>query len=343
MRHFSWGSSSMLMFNILMPVRVLTSMELEKQIQSLREKFDQVKAEVNRIVIGQEELIEKMLIAIVANGHVLIEGVPGLAKTLLIKTLAKTLGCEFKRIQFTPDLMPSDIIGSKIYDPKTGAFYVRKGPIFTNILLADEINRAPPKTQSALLEAMQERQVTIDVETYKLTPIFIVFATQNPIEHEGTYPLPEAQLDRFLMKLIINYPERQKEAEILEKYSSMDADELEVKQIMDINGIIQAQRIVKHIRVERPIIEYILDLTYATREHNDVRLGISTRGALNLLRVAKARALLHGRFYVTFHDVKTLVPDVFRHRILLKPEAMLELNVEDIIKEILEKVPLPSL
>jgi len=312
---------------------------VKKDVKSIREILLTVKNQIANVIIGQDEVIENLLTSIIANGHVLVEGFPGLAKTLLVKTLAKTINCDFKRIQFTPDLMPSDVIGTKIYDPKSSEFYIKKGPVFTNILLADEINRAPPKTQSALLECMQERQVTIDVETYRIPEPFFVLATQNPIEQEGTYPLPEAQVDRFLMKLIISYPERSKEEKVMEKYGR---DYIyEIKRVADPQHIIQAQEIARKIKATKPIRNYILDLVEMTRMHDDVLLGLSTRAALHLLIASKAKALLSGRTYTTDHDVKSVAPHIMRHRIKLKPEAILERSVEDVIKEIINETPVP--
>jgi len=311
----------------------------EDNISIVRQILVAVENQVKEVVIGQDDVVENLLIAMMSGGHVLVEGYPGLAKTLLVKTLAETLNCRFNRIQFTPDLMPSDVIGTKIYDPKSGEFYVRKGPVFTNILLADEINRAPPKTQSALLESMQERQVTLDVESYRIPEPFFVFATQNPIEQEGTYPLPEAQVDRFLMKLTIIYPERSKEETILEKYGGNST--LQIKKVADPRDIMMAQEFTRKIKARKPIITYILDLVERTRNHQDVLLGLSTRAALHLLITSKAKALLSGRTYTTDHDVKSVAPHVMRHRIMLKPEATLERRVEDVVKEIIDETPIP--
>jgi len=309
------------------------------EIQTIRNVLTAIQDQVKEVVIGQDDVIENLLIALLSNGHVLVEGVPGLAKTLLVKTMAETLNCTFNRIQFTPDLMPSDVIGTKIFDSKSGEFYVKKGPVFSNIILADEVNRAPPKTQSSLLECMQEKQVTIDVESFKIPEPFFVFATQNPIEQEGTYPLPEAQVDRFLMKLVISYPERVKEEEILSKYGRNETQQ--VRKVADPQDIIRAQEFAKKIRSTKPITTYILDLVEKTRNHMDVMLGLSTRAALHLLMASKANALLSGRNYVTDFDVKSVAPHVMRHRIMLKPEASLDRHVEDVVKEIIDETPVP--
>ena len=304
---------------------------------------DRVMKEVGKVIVGKKNVIEKIILAIISNGHVLIEDYPGLAKTLMAKTIAATLGCKFKRVQFTPDLLPADITGTYIYNQKTGEFELRKGPIFTNILLADEINRAPPKTQSALLEAMQERQVTLDGKTHLLEQPFIVIATQNPIEYEGVYPLPEAQLDRFLMKLRIGYPSKEEEKEILRRRILRKSDDVKVEKIINAEDVIELQKIVEEVYVDESIISYIVQIVRETRRHSRVEVGVSPRGALALLKLSRAHALFHGRDYVIPDDVKFVAMDALAHRIVLKPElAIRGLRQEIVIEEVLKKVPVPK-
>ncbi len=280
-----------------------------------------VTTEVGRAYIGQPETTEVLLTALLARGHVLLEGVPGIAKTTLVKAFSRTLGCNFRRIQFTPDLLPSDITGTYILDMRTNAFVLREGPIFANVVLGDEINRAPAKTQSALLEAMQEQQVTIEGETRPLAPPFLVLATQNPIEHEGTYPLPEAQVDRFLIKLTMHYPVEGDEKRMLATYSRKVE---EPRPVMGPEDVIRMQQLTDEVHVEDEIMDYVLGLAHHTRKHRRVYLGASPRAALALLLAAKARALLKGRDFVLPDDVKYLAPYVLSHRILLTPESELE-------------------
>jgi MoxR-like ATPase len=287
-----------------------------------------IRAEVGKAIAGQERAVEQALVAILANGHVLLEGVPGVAKTLLVRTLAKTLGLEFGRIQFTPDLMPSDVIGTSIFDPKEGEFKLRKGPVFVNVLLADEINRTPPKTQAALLEAMEERQATIDGEPHKLPPPFIVFATQNPIDFEGTYPLPEAQQDRFLLKVIIDYPAPEVELEVLRRHHAgfrpQKLEEVGIQPVVDVAGLQAAQAEVQQVVVEEKVFPYILELVHATRKSNDILVGGSPRAGIALLNCGKAMAALRGRNFVIPDDIKELALPILRHRVLLRPEAEVE-------------------
>jgi MoxR-like ATPase len=286
--------------------------------------------------IGSPDIPEMMMTALLARGHVLLEGVPGVAKTTLVKTFAQTLGCGFRRIQFTPDLLPSDITGTYILDMRSNTFVLREGPIFANIVLGDEINRAPAKTQSALLEAMQEVQVTIEGNTRLLTPPFMVMATQNPIEHEGTYPLPEAQVDRFLLKLTIRYPAAAEELRILQTYNQPRVD---VKPVLDPEQILQLQRLAEMVHVDEELMEYIIALSRFTREHRRVYLGVSPRASLMLLHAAKARALIRARSYALPDDIQALATRVLAHRILLAPEAELEgVLPEEIVREALEKV-----
>jgi MoxR-like ATPase len=280
-----------------------------------------VAAETGRAYIGSPETTELLLVALVARGHVLVEGVPGVAKTTLVKAFSKTIGCSFKRIQFTPDLLPSDITGTYILDMRTNSFVLREGPIFANVVLGDEINRAPAKTQSALLEAMQEGQVTIEGETRPLGTPFLVLATQNPIEHEGTYPLPEAQVDRFLIKLTMRYPAEPDEKRMLMTYSRPVT---EPRTVIGAEDVMKLQRLAEQVHVEDELFDYVLALVHATRKHRRVYLGASPRAALALLLAAKARALVKGRDFVLPDDVKYLAPMVLSHRVLMAPEAELD-------------------
>ena len=306
-------------------------------------------AEINKIIVGQERLIERLIIGLLANGHILIEGVPGLAKTLSVRTLSQVIQAQFQRIQFTPDLLPADLIGTLVYNPQSGDFTPRKGPVFANLILADEINRAPAKVQSALLEAMQERQVTIGEYTYPLDEPFLVLATQNPIEQEGTYPLPEAQVDRFMLKVVITYPDRREEREIMER---MTRDSLPpVNPIISPEAIVRARGVVSEIYVDEKIKDYVLDIVFATREPEEFDLadlqpliayGASPRATIYLITTAKAHAFLHGRGYVTPEDIKQVAMDVLRHRIIVTYEAEAEeLTSEDVVKRILDQVEVP--
>ncbi len=318
---------------------------INKQSTALRA----LEREVSRVIVGQKELITKVLIALISNGHVLIEGVPGLAKTLLVKTLAEVLDCSFQRIQFTPDLLPADIVGTLIYNPEKGEFVTKKGPVFANVVLADEINRAPAKVQSALLEAMQERQVTIGEETYALPEPFIVLATQNPIEQEGTYPLPEAQVDRFMFKLNVSYPSKEEELLILERMSAWEVPKVE--KVLTPAEVITIQKVVREVYIDEKVKRYIVDLVDATRHPEAYRMdslkgmityGASPRASIYLTIGAKAVAFVHGRGFVVPEDVKLIAPDVLRHRIILGYEAEAEgLTPETVISRILDEVPVP--
>jgi MoxR-like ATPase len=299
--------------------------------------------------VGQKHLLNRLLIALVTNGHVLLEGVPGLAKTLSLKTLAAAVNVEFKRLQFTPDMLPADIVGTTIYNPQDGNFRVKHGPIFSNLILADEINRAPAKVQSALLEGMQERQVTIGDETFALPEIFLVLATQNPLEHEGTYPLPEAQLDRFMMKVIIGYPNHVEERAILEAMATTEPA-LGVDAVVSAEQIMDARRVVNSIYIDDKIKEYIVNLVLATRDpkaanlslNGHIEYGASPRATINLTMAARAAAFLAGRAYVTPQDVKNLAPDILRHRIVVSYEAEAEnITSDDVIQKILDTIPVP--
>jgi MoxR-like ATPase len=298
-----------------------------------------VLAEVGRAYLGPPEPVEVILTALVARGHVLIEGIPGIAKTTLVKAFAHALGCSYRRIQFTPDLLPSDITGTYIFDGANGRFVLREGPIFAQIVLGDEINRAPAKTQSALLEAMQERQVTIEGDTRPLAPPFFVLATQNPIEHEGTYPLPEAQVDRFLAKLRMTYPPKEAEREMLRRYASGTAGVAEVRRVLEPDSVLRLQQLADAVHVDDELYDYVLDLAAYTRAHRRVYLGASPRASLQLVQAAKARALVKGRDFILPDDVKHLAPHVLVHRVMMSADAELEgVGAETVVREALERV-----
>jgi MoxR-like ATPase len=308
--------------------------EAAATVKVLRQK---VQSEVSRVVVGMEGVVEQMLIALLANGHVLLEGVPGVAKTTLSKAFARILGCQYQRVQFTPDLLPSDVTGTYIYDRKANEFVLRKGPIFCQVLLADEINRAPAKTQSALLEAMQEVQVTIEGTTLPLPPPFLVLATQNPIEQEGVYRLPEAQLDRFLLRIEMQYPGHDFEVAML-KLHSKPMEEPAV--LFTAEQILQLQSQVPLVFGSDELLHYIVSLAETSREHPDLALGASPRAALCLLRCARARALLDGRHYFTHEDVQALAPGVLCHRLILRPEAEVEgKQIKDVVQDLVSSVP----
>ncbi len=305
--------------------------------------------EISRVIVGQQNLIDRLLVGLVGNGHLLLEGVPGLAKTLSLKTLAAAAQVKFRRLQFTPDMLPADIVGTMIYNPRDGSFHTKHGPVFSNLILADEINRAPAKVQSALLEAMQERQVTLGDETFKLPDPFLVMATQNPIEHEGTYPLPEAQVDRFMLKIIVGYPNRTEERAILDTMASTEPP-FEVTPVVTAEDIIRARRVVNTIYVDDKVKDYIVDIVLATRDpqahgvdlNGYIQYGASPRATINLTIAARASAFLQGRGYVTPQDVKDLALDVLRHRVMVSYEAEAEnITAEDIVQKILETLPVP--
>ena len=298
---------------------------------------------MNKVVVGKNDVIMKMLAAIFANGHILIEDFPGLAKTLIARSFAAVIGCDFRRIQFTPDLLPSDVTGSSILNRKNNEFELRKGPVFTNILLADEINRAPPKTQSALLEAMQERQATIEGKTYGIEKPFIVMATQNPIEYEGTYPLPEAQLDRFMMKISVGYPAKDDEASVLRRRRERKIESFEISPAIDRETLLTIQRETEEVHVSREIEQYIVDVVRATRMHRSVEIGASPRGSLSLMRLSMAGACVRGRDFVTPDDVKEYAVNALAHRLILKPDPWLRgVKSEQIVSELLEQVNVPK-
>ena len=325
-------------------------LQLNEKIQLSSTFMDRLKDEVGRVIIGQYQMLDRLLIGLLANGHVLLEGVPGLAKTLTIKSLSLAIRAKFSRIQFTPDLLPADVIGTMIYNQQKNEFVVRKGPIFANFILADEINRAPAKVQSALLEAMQERQVTIGEQTYKLDEPFLVLATQNPLEQEGTYPLPEAQVDRFIMKVVVDYPSKQEE-QIIIRQNVQGMKMEEVQQVVSIQEMLQARELTRQVYMDEKIEHYILDIVFATRTPEKYRLdklkglisyGGSPRASINLALAAKAHAFLNKRGYVIPEDVRSICKDVLRHRIGLTYEAEAEnVNVEDVIEDVLRIVQVP--
>ena len=299
--------------------------------------------EVERAIVGKRETLELVLLGFLANGHVLLEDVPGLAKTLMARSFAQTIGLRFARVQFTPDLMPADITGSSVLDQRSGQFEFRQGPIFSNLLLADEINRSPAKTQAALLEGMQERQVTIDGMTYPLEPPFLVVATQNPIEYEGTYPLPEAQLDRFILRTGVGYPSRENEWEIVERRLERQADDLELQQVLDPGGLIGLQQAIEGVHVAESVGLYIVDIVEATRQNASISVGASPRGTLAVTKLARARASLQGRDFVTPEDVKAVAVPALAHRLTLRPELWVQrVTPADIVEECLASTPTPA-
>jgi MoxR-like ATPase len=314
--------------------------------EQITETFERLLEELNKVIIGQRPIMEQALVAFFAGGHILLEGVPGLAKTLFAKTLARTLSSGFRRIQFTPDLMPSDILGTNVFDLQSKSFSFVAGPIFTDVLLADEINRTPPKTQSALLEAMEERQITVDGVPHKLAAHFFVIATQNPLEYEGTFPLPEAQVDRFLMKIVIRYPQENEEQEILRRYHGgfqlQSPEQLGVRQVIDAETIAATRQSAEAVIVKDEIFRYIVQIVQATRTSTRLTLGASPRASLALLRAAKVLAALRGRDFVTPDDIKEVASPILRHRLILKPEAEIEgHNADSMIAHVLGEVPVP--
>jgi len=312
----------------------------ELDVSSIRSIAQDVLSEVSRVIVGNGEILQQLFIALLVNGHVLLEGVPGLGKTVMAKTFAKTLGISFKRVQFTPDLLPSDITGTKIFDQNEGAFVLQKGPIFANVVLADEINRSAPKTQAALLEAMAERQVTIEGQTLELVKPFIVIATENPVEMEGTYPLPEAQVDRFLFKLWLDYPEMDEEVEIMRRQISGDMPSIDV--ITNAEELLAAQKIMNMVYIDERILKYVRDIIIKTRNHPQIALGCGPRASLTIMKTTKARAAILGRTYVTPDDVRALIIPALNHRILLKAESELEgLDSKSVLRSIVEDIPVP--
>jgi len=314
-----------------------------EEIQWVHSMSDAIRKEVGRVIVGKEEVLKMVEVGILSSGNILFEDFPGLAKTLMANTFARALGCGFKRVQFTPDLLPSDITGTAIYNEKEMKFEFVKGPIFTNILLADEINRAPPKTQAALLEAMQEKQVTTEGRTYRLDPPFIVMATQNPIEYEGTYPLPEAQLDRFIMKLSVGYPTVEDEDEILKRRALRKKDDVDVNPLLGPKEVVQMQNAIEKVHVTPAIRRYMVNIVSETRNDSRVTVGASPRGSLALFKLSRAYAVVEGRDFVTPDDVKAIATPALVHRLILKPQVRIKgVTSEDIIKEILERVEVPT-
>ena len=331
----------------------MTSTSVEAVNEKVRKEsafIPRLVSEIEKVIVGQKYLIERLMVGLLANGHILIEGVPGLAKTMSVRVLAQAIKTKFQRLQFTPDLLPADLIGTLIYNPKEGEFTTKKGPIFSNIILADEINRAPAKVQSALLEAMQERQVTIGENTFKLDEPFLVLATQNPIEHEGTYPLPEAQVDRFMLKLKVGYPTKEEELQIMKRMASTDK-KISVASVVGPEDIVRARKVVDEVYIDEKIERYIVDIVFATRDPKAYRMnelapliqyGASPRASIYLTVAAKAYAFLQGRGYVVPQDVKTVGMDVLRHRVIVSYEAEAEDKTsEDIIKTVFEEVRVP--
>lgn len=323
--------------------------EVNAKIRDASSVLKDLTREIGKVIVGQQYLVDRLLMALLADGHILIEGVPGLAKTLSVRTLAQTIAAQFQRIQFTPDLLPADVVGTLVYNPKDGHFTTKKGPIFANIILADEINRAPSKVQSALLEAMQERQVTIGTETFPLPMPFLVLATQNPIEQEGTYPLPEAQVDRFMLKLVVNYPSKKEEKEILQRMTTGKA--IPVSAVAELKKILELRHLMHEIYIDEKVKDYILDLVFATRSPQDYKLedlkpliayGGSPRASIMLTLAGKAHAFLQGRGYVTPDDIKQIGMDVLRHRVLVTYEAEAEdMTSEDIVRKIFDQIEVP--
>jgi MoxR-like ATPase len=322
---------------------------INEKIQKESAFIESVNAEVHKVIVGQTYMVERLLIGLLCNGHILLEGVPGLAKTLAVKTLSSVIQTKFQRIQFTPDLLPADLLGTLIYNQKTGEFSVRKGPIFSNLILADEINRSPAKVQSALLEAMQERQITISDHTFKLEEPFLVMATQNPIEQEGTYPLPEAQVDRFMLKLSITYPKKEEELEIMQRMTT--GQSIDVTAVVSPKDILKAREVVHEVYMDEKIDRYIIDIVFATRNAEEyglkelnplIAFGASPRASINLKLAAKAHAFLRRRGYVTPEDIKAIGLDVLRHRIIVTYEAEAEnVNAEDIVRRVLNHIEVP--
>jgi MoxR-like ATPase len=313
------------------------------RIEELREPAQAVLDEVERAVVGKRDALELVFLGLLADGHVLIEDFPGLAKTLMARAFASVTSLGFSRIQFTPDLMPGDVTGSSIYDQRAGDFEFRPGPVFTQLLLADEVNRAPPKTQASLLEAMQERQVTIEGATHPLERPFFVLATQNPIEYEGTYPLPEAQLDRFLLRTGIGYPSRDAEREVLQRRIERAADEVELSPVVDRETLLEMQGALEQVHLDDSVGYYIVDLVTATRGATAVQVGASPRGSLALMKLSRAKAALSGRDYVVPDDVKAVAVPALAHRLTLRPELWVQrLHAEDVVRELLDQVPTPA-
>jgi len=313
------------------------------KIADASETCQQVVNQVKKVIVGKEQVLEKVMLAVLANSHILFEDYPGLAKTLMARSFAMSMGCEFSRIQFTPDLLPADITGTYIYNVKTSDFELRRGPVFTNVLLADEINRAPPKTQAALLEAMQERQTTLDGKTHPIRDPFIVIATQNPIEYEGVYPLPEAQLDRFLLRLQLGYPTRTEEVEILKRRMERAQEDIQLEPAADADTILALQKTVEGIHVDDDVLGYVTDIVQATRAQRQIEVGASPRGSLAIFKLARARAVFHGRDYVIPDDVKEVTAPALVHRMIMKAESWVKgVDPRQMVDEILKTIPVPK-
>ena len=327
----------------------MATQQLDEQIAQHAQIFSDLKDEVGRVLVGQDHMLSRLLVGLLTGGHVLLEGLPGLAKTLTIRSLATAIDTGFSRIQFTPDMLPADVIGTEVFNPKDATYHVRKGPIFSNLVLADEINRAPAKVQAALLEAMQEGQGTIGGETFSLVEPFLVLATQNPIEQEGTYPLPEAQIDRFMLKVVVDYPTKEEERKIVDRMASGQPIP-EVRKVAKPGDILQARDTVQKIWIDEKVRNYLVDVARATRDPGQcsssldgmVETGASPRASINLMKAAKAHAFLQGRSYVTPHDVKSIAMEILRHRVILTYEAEAEGKTnDDVIQQILDHVPVP--
>ncbi len=313
------------------------------KVEQAREVCHLIIGQVKQAIVGKEQVLEKVMLAVLANSHILFEDYPGLAKTLLARSFAMSMGCGFSRIQFTPDLLPADITGTYIYNVKSADFELRKGPVFTNVLLADEINRAPPKTQAALLEAMQERQTTLDGKTHPIPDPFIVIATQNPIEYEGVYPLPEAQLDRFLVQLQLGYPNRTEEVEIMKRRMQRAQEEIVLEPVADTKTILALQRTVEEIHVDDDVLGYVTDIVQATRGQRQIEVGASPRGSLAIFKLSRARAVYHGRDYVIPDDVKVVAAPALIHRMIMRAESWVKgLDPGQVVEEILKSVPVPK-
>ena len=313
------------------------------KVEEAGEACRRIISEVKKAIVGKDQVLERVMLAVLANSHILFEDYPGLAKTLLARSFAMSMGCGFSRIQFTPDLLPADITGTYIYNVKTSDFELRKGPVFTNILLADEINRAPPKTQAALLEAMQERQTTLDGKTHQIPDPFIVIATQNPIEYEGVYPLPEAQLDRFLVRLQLGYPNRMEEVEIMRRRMQRAREEVLLEPVAETKTILELQRTVEDIHVDDDVLAYVTDIVQATRAQRQVEVGASPRGSLAIFKLSRARAVFQGRDYVIPDDVKAVAASALVHRMIMRAESWVKgLEPGQVVEEILKTIPVPK-
>jgi len=312
------------------------------KIDEAGQTCQRIVGQVKKVIVGKDAVLEKVMLALLANSHILFEDYPGLAKTLLARSFAMSMGCDFSRIQFTPDLLPADITGTYVYNVKSGDFELRKGPVFTNILLADEINRAPPKTQAALLEAMQERQTTLDGKTHLLGDPFIVLATQNPIEYEGVYPLPEAQLDRFIVRLQLGYPTRTEEVEIMRRRMTRGQEDVVLDPAVDSDTVLDLQKTVEGIHVDDDVLGYIADIVQATRTQRQIEIGASPRGSLAIFKLSRARAVFHGRDYVIPDDIKEVAASALVHRLIMKAESWVKgTNPNQVLEDILKTIPVP--